>query len=433
MSAKLILKKYIFIFIPAIVVAVAVIAVLLGFLWSTPPMPPSPARVTLYEVRKEAAQEAFEVIGLMEAERQVELKARVSGFLRSKNFSAGDRVTENSLLFLIEEEPYRAALAQAQGDLLSAKAQSDRAQLDFDRTSDLYAKRTATKSDYDNAKAALDVALANLISASARLDQASLNLGYASIKAPFDGLINDSPFSVGSLLGPESGVLATVVSLDPIKVTFGISDKYMALFRLGKESRNLPAGEAGDFIVRLKINGQEIYEGQGSISYISPLVDRQTDTIKLKAEFDNPKGTLLPGQTVVVSLEPKEPRQALLVPKNAILTSSGQGNFVYAPVPNPSPDPNFPEALVAEVRPVTLGQEFSNGYEIVSGLSEGEKIVDLGLMSGGAMLRPGSLLEIASPQPGPGGGAGSPASPGEGAAPPDRDEASLSPEAKEDH
>jgi membrane fusion protein (multidrug efflux system) len=389
--------KNIFVLIPAVIVVLALLAILSGWLWQTPPVPPSPQKVTLTEVTTTEALSSFEIIGVLEADQKVDLLARVSGFLTGIKFKEGDPVKKGQVLFTIEPDQYQAALASAEAGSLSAAANFTKSELDFNRTNDLFNKRTAPKSDLDNAQAALDVAKASTLSARAALDQARLNLGYTTVRAPFDGRVSDTPFSEGSLLGPESGVLATIVSQDPILADFGISDKYMAAMRLGEGT--LPGQTVENIQVRLKINGEKFYPEPGELIYRAPLIDRGTDTIKLKASFKNPEAVLLPGQSVVISLTAKVPPKLLLAPKAAVMTSS-RGNFVYQAVMGKAPGKDEgPEYLQAKATFIKLGREFDNGYEVLEGLAPGDKIVSLGLMAGGAALRPGAPVEVAEDGP----------------------------------
>jgi membrane fusion protein (multidrug efflux system) len=387
------MKKYIFVIIPFIIVVLAVLSVLSGRFWVVPPAPRLPQNVVVFKISRLIPSASYEVIGILEADKKVELKARVSGFLNKKDFNEGDLVEASRVLFQIEPEQYEAALEAALADELSAKAQLTKSELDFDRISGLYAKRTAPKSDYDTSKANLDVAQATLKSAQARLAQAQLNLGYAFIKAPFTGQVSDTPYSEGSLLGPESGVLATVVSLDPVLVTFGISDKFMSELRRGSSTGVIPASKIEDLAVRLKLNGDVFYDLPGEISYVAPLVDRQTDTIKLKARFKNPLGVLAPGQIVVVSLEPSKPESLLIVPKAAVVTTF-EGTQVYVPEKMPPSEPEGQEVVVASTKIIKIGQEYKEGYVVLEGLEEGEEVLIQGLMVGGARLRPGTPIAI---------------------------------------
>jgi membrane fusion protein (multidrug efflux system) len=389
MSAlKQFIKKFIFIIIPVIIVGLAALVILKSLLTPSPPQVMPQARVTVFEVKSVEVKNSWEVIGQLDASQRVDLVARVSGFLEKKAFEPGVPVSEGDALFLIEPKQYEAALQAAEGNLQSAQAQQDQAQISFDRTAGLYATKSVPKRDYDNAKANLDVAKAARTSAAALLEQAKLNLEYAVIKAPFDGKVSDSPFSEGAYIGPSSEILATIVKTDPLEVTLGIPDHLMADLRFGAETSPLPQGRVDTLVAKLKINGVHLYEEEGRVSYISPLVDRDTATIKVKATFANPEGILVPGETATVVLQDALPRAAILVPKNSVMQSP-QGSFVYVAAPHPESG-----GLVAERRSVKRGQEFPQGLELIEGLAVGDKVVDLGLMAGGAMLRPGTPLVL---------------------------------------
>lgn len=258
-----------FIAIPVLIVLLAGIFILVGQR-QAPPMAMPPQQVILGQVEARDITESQEYVALMESDNIVELKARVSGFLVAKNFKDGDQVKGNQLLFQIEPDQYQAVLDNAEGAVLSAQAQLDRATLDFNRTADLYRKNTAPKSDFDKAKAEYEVSQAAVMSAIASRTQARLNLQYASIKAPFDGQISDTPYYVGSLLGPESGVLATVVSVDPILVTFGISDK---IITDAQRKDMADQGTIDDWQVRLRLSSGNYYDQIGRFTYIAPTVD----------------------------------------------------------------------------------------------------------------------------------------------------------------
>ena len=387
------LKSNYFVLIPLGVVMLALVAIALG-LRRPPPFAMPPQAVVLGEVRAVTIADSSEFVAQMEADLQVDLKARVSGFLRRRNFRAGDLVGKNQVLFQIEPDQYQALLDMAEAELISAQAQHDRATLDFNRIRDLYEKKTSTKSDFDTAKAAFEVAEAQVMQARARQTQARLNLDYATIRAPFKGRISDTPYSEGSLLGPESGVLAAVVSTDPILVVFGLSSRLIAAAVGPGESYDL-----GDFQVRIRLAPETYYPQAGRLVYISPTVDTQTDTVKFKASFANPEGLLRPGQIVMAVLESARPRTGLAIPKEAVLTDA-EGQYVLAPAQNPETG-----GWSAERRPVILDRrETDREFFIKEGLAEGDKIMVKGLMSGGSTLRPGAPV-----LPVPPGEAGGPA------------------------
>ncbi len=387
--------KPLFVIIPLAIVALAAVFILLGFLRGAPQMAMPPQMVVLGEVVTRDINTSMEYVAQLEADKSVDLLARVSGFLQTKNFADGDTVKKGQLLFQIEPDQYQALADTAEAAVISAQAQVDKATLDFNRITDLYNKRTSPKSDYDSSKADYEVAKAALMSAQATLTEAKLNLGYASIRAPFDGRISDTPFSEGSLLGPDSGVLATVVSLDPIQVTFGVSDKFISAMR----GQGLNQANAKDWQVRLRLSDGSVYEKTGQLSYVAPLVNPQTDTVRFKAKFENPGGLLSPNQIVTAILEKVHPATRLMVPKEAVLTDT-DGNYVLSP--KEEDDDQGGRRLTAEMKRVTLDGELDKDYIIKEGLAEGDKFILKGLLANGATLTPGAAIQIA-PQPEDGG------------------------------
>ncbi|MDR1166966.1 MAG: efflux RND transporter periplasmic adaptor subunit [Deltaproteobacteria bacterium] len=395
MTLKQYVKKRIFVIIPALIVLAAAIPIAISVLIPSPAPQYGAARVTLSEARKTPVKKSWRVIARLEADQRVELVARVAGFLEEIKVKEGQSARQGDVLFQIEPQSYQAALSQAQGNLGSAEAQLTQAQLSFDRVNDLYRKKSAPKSDLDAAQATLDVALASVQSAQALLAQAKLNLDYASVKAPFDGTVSDSPFSVGSYVGPQSGVLATIVSDDPVEATFGVPDRLLADLRFGASGGALPSGRLEDLAVKLWVNENNAYPEEGRITYVAPLIDSGTDTAKVKATFPNPQKTLVPGEFVTVVLEDREPREVILAPKNAVLISAQVGDYVYVTAPGPPGPDGTPQGLVAEIRPIKRGEDYPGGIEIADGLKVGEKIINLGIMSSGATLRPGTPIEVA--------------------------------------
>ncbi|MDR2198143.1 MAG: efflux RND transporter periplasmic adaptor subunit [Deltaproteobacteria bacterium] len=394
MESRYVFKKHIFIIIPFIIVLLAGLVILKNVLRPEAPMIRPPARVGVFEAAYRPVRNSFEIIGKLEADKSVDLVARVSGFLEEKNFQAGDRVREGAVLFQIDPKAYRAAFEAAQGNLMSAQAQLTQAALNFQRISDLYRKKTTPKSDVDNAQAALDVARAAVVTAQGNLVQAELNLEWAQVKAPFAGEISDSPFSEGSFVSPSSGALATLVASDPIQARFGLSDRLLAELRFGEAASSLPRGDLLEVEARVKINGEFVYQEPGKISYVSPLVDKSTDTVQLKAVFPNAAGKLVPGEIVTVVISDSKDRDVILVPKNSVLYTAAAGSFVYVLGQRKDSEGKPLEGHAAEQRVVQRGVEFPEGIEITAGLKPGEKVIDLGLMNSGALIQPGTPVEL---------------------------------------
>ncbi|MDR1040148.1 MAG: efflux RND transporter periplasmic adaptor subunit [Deltaproteobacteria bacterium] len=391
MSVKQLIKRHIFIIIPVVIVGLAAAAIVIPMLVPQPARVMPPAAVVLHVVAETPVKDAWEVIGFTAASRKVDLVARVSGFLAEKPYKEGGAVNAGDVLFSIEPEQYSAALEAARGNLLSAEARRDQAQTSFQRTSDLYAKRTSPKADFDDAKAALDVAEAGVISAGASYRLAALDLDYATVRAPFAGYASDSPFSEGAFVGPGSGVLATVVASDPLEVSFGVPDRLMAALKSDTPGSALPRGGIDEVAVKVRSAGGQEYPLTGSLSYISPLVDESTGTYKVKALMPNPEGFLAPGETLKVVLEDAHPRPAILVPKGSVLVSADSGSYVFTVEELPAGQGG---GTVAKRVDIKRGNEFPEGIEVLEGLKAGDRIVETGIMSMGATLRPGAPVRV---------------------------------------
>lgn len=383
--------------IPIGIVFLTALFIFLGFRRNILPAPPVQT-VILGTAKVQEISETHEYVAQMEANQSVDLKARVSGFLVAKNFADGDLVKKDQTIFQIEPDQYQATLNSAQAGLLSAQAQMDLAQLDFIRISDLYKKNTSPKSDYDRSKAAFEVAKAGFKNAQSQEVLARLNLDYTAIKAPFDGILSDTPYSIGVLLGLNSEVLARVVSLDPILVTFGISDRVVVTQENGSDPQ---LWNLNNWQVRLRLTPDLYYSRPGSFIYIAPFVDPQTDTIKFKAKFENPNHQLKPGQIVTAIMERIIPDRRILVPKGAVLTDP-DGNYVLIPKEVPAAlgvSPNTPPMLITEARRVTLDSgETDQDYFIKDGLAEGEKFIATGLLAGSSTLLAGAPIRLATPE-----------------------------------
>ncbi|MDL2226406.1 efflux RND transporter periplasmic adaptor subunit [Deltaproteobacteria bacterium OttesenSCG-928-M10] len=347
-----------------------------------PQMQMPPAMVTLAPAREEVIDLKDRFIGLVEAERHVAIKPRVKGFLISRPFVEGDMVKKDQSLFKIEPTQYEAALTSAKASELAANAALIRAQADYERISGLYQKQTSTKADYDQYKATYDAAQAQVMQAQAEIVQAELNLGYTDIKAPFDGKISDSSYHAGSLIDPEdSQVLTTIVSLDPVLISFGISDQTLKKYRAKVKPR--------DTAIRI-VAADEPYPHEGKLVFIDSMVNRKTDTIKFKASVENPDHVLVPGQMVMVEVVVGSGRPSILVPQKAVLTAPDGQRFVMT----------VSSEGQAAMNPVIVAGEHGQDYIISEGLTAGQEFILDGLVyMGGTPLQPGMPVQVMPNQP----------------------------------
>lgn len=266
--------------------------------------------------------------GTTKAVNSVDLVARVSGYLKSIDFRDGTEVKAGQRLFLIEPDQYQAQLQQSEASVEEAKSTLDNAERQLDRQ-DQMAKSSATSQiNVDNARATRDTSRAQLASAQASLAQAKLNLGYTTIAAPFDGHVTEHLADVGALVGTSTTTLATIVQLDPIHVSFSISDTDMLQIRKQIRASGKTLKEIGTVPVEIGTQIDNGYPFKGKFDYAAPETTADSGTLTARAVFDNHDRTLLPGLFVRVRIPVETVKDALLLPPSAIGTDQ-EGRFLF--------------------------------------------------------------------------------------------------------
>ena len=331
--------------------------------------PPPAVLVQPAELKPLADQAEF--IGRAAAVDKVELRARVKGFLGPRKFSDGDLVKEGQVLFTIEPEPYQAAVDQKVAQRDAAKAALTNAQLQLTRAEELLRTRTGTQVTYDQRLSEQLQAKAQLEDASAQLRDAEIQLSYTEIKSPIAGRIGRASVSPGNIVGPDSGVLATVVSENPIRVLFSITQRELLDARRD-------SGTSGDgLVVRLRLADGSLYKDKGKLDFIDVTADAKTDGQIVRAVFDNKQGLLTDGQTVRVIVEGEKVPTVVAVPQAAIAQDqSGPYLFIVN-------DKN-----VAEQKRVKTGVARDGLVAITEGLKAGERVI----VQGQQRVRPGMTV-----------------------------------------
>jgi RND family efflux transporter MFP subunit len=254
----------------------------------------------------------------------VDLVARVQGFLQSIDYVDGALVKKGDTLFTIEPETYKLKLDQTQAAEAGAEATLKQAEAEYKRQADLAAKDFASKSTLDQALATRDSARANLVQAQVNTKIAAMNYGYASVTAPFDGRVSAHLVSVGELVGAASPTqLATIVQLDPIYVTFNISEQDVLRVRAAAARRGFTEDDLKKVPVEIGLQTETGYPHQGHLDYAAPTVNQATGTLAVRGVLPNPDHVLLPGYFVRVRVPVERVPDAVLVPEVALGSDQG--------------------------------------------------------------------------------------------------------------
>ncbi len=328
------------------------------------------------------AQQSY--VGRIQATSIVQLNARVTGFLESQNFKDGDEVKQGQLLYVIEQAPYQAAVAQAQAQLEQAEAQARNANVTLARAQALLRTPAGQQSTVDAAEATALSDQAQIDVAKAQLQMAQINLSYTDIRAPVDGQISATSVTVGNVVGPTSGVLATIVSQDPVYVTFALPVVDALKFRANAAKQ----GGISGIDLLLQLPDGRTYGQTGKIDFINNQITQNTDTLNWRGTIANPilagagqvEGAaheLTSGEFVTVILRNRTPQNQIVVPRDAVITDQ-LGDYVLKIDANDK----------AVRQAVTMGPNSNTTAQILSGVVAGDKIV----VSGIQRIHPGVVV-----------------------------------------
>jgi membrane fusion protein (multidrug efflux system) len=320
---------------------------------------------------------SFEFVGRVKAMNIVEVRARIEGFLDKVLFTEGQDVKAGDLLYQIEKVQFQSALDQAKGNLLVADAAAVNAKLEYDRQLDLVKRQYTPQSVLDKDKADLDSANGRKMQAEAAVTQAQANLGYTDIRSPIDGRIGRTARTVGNLVNPASGVLATIVSQDPTYVVFPVSVKDLETIR---EARRKEGGGLAKIEIDVRLANGQSYPQKGTWNLTDPQVDQTTDSLIMRATIPNPDRMLIDGQfvTAVIRERAEEPR--LVVPQAALQIDQA-GSYVLV----------VDDQHKVERRPVKTGDNIGTDIVVTSGLKVGDKVIVEGMQK----VRPGVTVQEA--------------------------------------
>jgi multidrug efflux system membrane fusion protein len=354
---------------PRSLAAVAAVAIVLGC-GDDPPPPPAPVAVVVAPVERRPVPVELSATGTVEPIKTVAVEAQVSGLLQRVGFREGEDVSAGQVLFEIDPRPYRAALAQAEAQLVRARAQAANAVQEETRYRTLAEKQYVTAQQYDEARAAAAAAQATVAANEAAAEEARLNLQYATIRAPVAGRTGSLLVREGNLVRANSGTaLVTINQLRPIRVRFAVPATNLSLIQQqrGRELvvRAVPAGGGSPAV--------------GRLSFIDNAVDTLTGTVLLKGEFPNTDGALWPGAFVNTRLELYVERDALVVPAAAVV-SGQQGSYLYL----------IQRDSTARSVPVTVERPVGAEVVVRGEVSPGDRVVTDGQLR----IRPGAKVQI---------------------------------------
>jgi membrane fusion protein (multidrug efflux system) len=331
-----------------------------------PPPPPPPA-VKVAEVLTRDVPVYVEAIGQTRGNTEIEIRARVEGFLETVNFTEGTFVSRGQLLYTIDPRPFEASVSQAKANLAEAEANLARAHQDVVRYEPLVAKNAISRQEYETAVAVERAQVSAVEAAKARVESAELDLGYTKVLAPDNGLVGRTEVYPGTLVGRGQSTLLTHISkIDPIHVRFTIAERDYLFYARRREERTRTQNAETPF--QLVLADGTTHGQPGKLVFVDRNVDPQTGTILLEASFPNPERIVRPGQYARVRAAVDLKAGAILVPQRAVQELQGIYNVAVV-----KPDDTV------DIRMVTPGERVGTLWVIDSGLTTGERVVVEGL------------------------------------------------------
>jgi RND family efflux transporter MFP subunit len=351
---------------------------------SEPPKQPPP-EVTISKPVTREVTDYFEFPGQIEAVGEVEVRARVTGYLTKVNFVDGQNVKKGDLLYEIDPRPYQAELDRAKGELARLRALADKAKADLARSERLRPSGAVSQDEYEQHVANLAVHRASIQSAEAAIRDAQLNLEFTTIASPIDGRVSRTRITEGNLVQPGPGdatVLTTVVTTNPVYVYFNMDEHVLLQYqelalRTGQELHPKILKQQR-FLVEMGMANEDGFPHAGILDFADNKIDRNTGTLRTRGVFENAKEYLTPGLFVRVRIPFGKPHQSLLVNERAIGTDQRQKYLL-----------TVNKGDVVEYRRVTVGRLLDGLRVIETGLKPDELVIVSGLLR----ARPGAKVQ----------------------------------------
>jgi len=346
----------------------------------------APPEVSVIEVIPRDTPVAFTFVGKTQSSHQVEIRARISGFLNRRVYTEGAMVKAGQVLFEMDPKPFQVQLDQAQAALTKQRAALDVAQANLARVKPLTELDALSRKDLDDATSRAQSSAAEVEQAKAQVESAKLNLSYCTITSPIDGITSSALQQDGAYISVQNNQLTTVMVLSPMWVNFSVSENEMQNFRAAISKGLLKPPDPDRYETEIILVDGTIYPFTGRITFAEPMYDEKSGTFLNRASIPNPDGVLRPNQYVRVRLKGVTRPAAIQVPQQAVQMGA-KGHFVWVVNPDNTVDP----------RPVEVGEWYGNNWFINDGLRPGERVV----VEGSFGLRPDMKVKTQSYEPKP--------------------------------
>ena len=342
-----------------------------------------PVEVTVQKVAPRNAPVTYEFVGQTQSSHQVQIRARVAGFLDKRLYTEGTMVKAGQPMFQQDPKPFQAQLDAAKGALAEQQARLQTANDNLAQVRPLAALKALSQKELDDATGQQQAAAAAVQTAQANVETAKLNLGYTRITTPVTGLSSFARVQDGAYVNAENSLLTYVEKVDPIWVNFSISENEMLSARSEQKAGRLKLPPQEQYVVELVLADGSVFPKQGRVTFANADYDPQTGTFLLRATLPNPEGALRPGQFVRVRLQGAVRPNAILVPQQSVLQGA-KGHFVVL----------VDKDGKALLRNVEVGPWLGDDWFINAGLQPGDRVVTDGM----ARLSPGAAVKLVEPK-----------------------------------
>lgn len=328
----------------------------------------APVEVPAITLRSGNVAVAADFVGQTESSQQVEIRARISGYLDRKLYTEGAMVNAGQPMFQIDPKPFQAQLVAAKAELAEQQARLTTARANLNRVKPLAAQDAVSKKELDDATGSESAAAAAVEAAKAKVLQNELDLSYTLITSPVHGLTSFAKQQPGSYINPSNSLLTYVAALDPMRVNFSISENEALAMRAEQASGELSTPGKTKFVVNINLADGSRYKHSGHITFSDATFNQNTGSFLIRAEFANPEGQLRPGQFVRVAVSGISRPNAFSVPQKAV-QQGPRGTYVWVV-----------KEGKAQQLPVQTGEWSGDNWVIRQGLREGDQVIIDGFM-----------------------------------------------------